>query len=290
MHHDTASSIFYPLPDHITAYHLTTDADTADILVALFAEQPVNGSVQHERGLTIYLESDADVAAFEKVLTELQTQWSFELQCFEEPVRNWNREWESYFDPVRVGDCVALRADFHEPIPDVRHEIVIQPEMAFGTGHHATTYMMLQALCELSPMPTRVLDYGCGTGVLALLAAMRGATEVEGVDIEAPAVANSKVHFERNGHPEIEVYQGTLDDVHGSDYGLILANIVRSVIVASLPALYDKLMPGGWLLVSGILIREEHLLCEALRSHHYEIFDIRHRGDWLCGVLRRPAV
>ena len=277
------------MPDHITAYHLDTDPDTADVLVALLAVHPVNGSVQHERGLTIYLESDADVGAFETVLAGLQAQWGFGVERFEEPMRNWNREWERYFEPVRVGDCVALRADFHEPIPEVRHEIVIQPEMAFGTGHHATTYMMLQAICELSPMPGRVLDYGCGTGVLALLAAMRGAAEVEGVDIEAPAVANSRVHFERNGHPEIEVYEGTLDDVSGEGYGLILANIVRSVIVASLPTLYHKLSPGGWLLVSGILIREEHLLREALAAHDYEIIDVRHRGDWLCGILRRPA-
>jgi len=195
--------------------------------------------------------------------------------------RNWNAVWESGFDPVRIPDWCLVRAEFHPSEPGYPHEIIIRPQMAFGTGHHETTYMMLEWLRDVSPAGKRVLDYGCGTGILAILAAMLGARDVVGVDIEAPAIENAKLHTELNAVGGIHWIEGELKDCPDGPYDLILANINKNVLVSTVGSIHKRSAPGGHLLLSGILMEDREIITERYRSAGFDLLEIRQKGNWL---------
>ncbi|MEM8908674.1 MAG: 50S ribosomal protein L11 methyltransferase, partial [Bacteroidota bacterium] len=192
-------------------------------------------------------------------MAQLQERFVFDYQVEQLPDKNWNVIWEANFQPLLIDSFCAIRADFHPPIPKVQHEIIINPKMAFGTGHHETTYMMLKAMNGYAWTGTKVLDYGCGTGVLAILAAYLGAENLLAIDIEAPAVENTQENLKRNGVEAVDVRLGTLAIVEEKDYDFILANINRNVILDSLPTLYQQLKKNGTLLVSGFIKKDANL-------------------------------
>ncbi|MBC7776104.1 MAG: 50S ribosomal protein L11 methyltransferase, partial [Phycisphaerae bacterium] len=201
--------------------------------------------------------------------------------------QNWNELWESNFQPVVVGDFCAVRADFHEPIKSVKWELVINPKMAFGTGHHETTWQCIAAIEHLPLSGAKVLDYGCGTGILAILAAKQGAVEVEAVDIEDESYRNTVENCATNGVENVTARLGTLAAIQGHDFDGILANINRHVILESLPALAKLLKPKGWLLISGILLTDEAVVTEAAEAAGFSKKEMKSRGNWLCGVFEK---
>ncbi|MEZ4939845.1 MAG: 50S ribosomal protein L11 methyltransferase [Saprospiraceae bacterium] len=223
----------------------------------------------------------ADTA--ESLLQQLQQQFPFRWTKEFLPAQNWNEIWESNFQPVIVEDFCAVRADFHAPVPGVEHELVINPKMAFGTGHHETTWMCLRALRSLPCRGAYLLDFGCGTGVLAILAARLGAAEVEAVDIEAESYRNTLENSANNGvAQQITARHGTLDAVRGTAFDGILANINRHIILEALPRLKDLLKPGGWLLVSGILEQDGDLVTQSAAGAGFTLQNREQRGNWLC--------
>ncbi|MBX3241617.1 MAG: 50S ribosomal protein L11 methyltransferase [Chitinophagaceae bacterium] len=166
--------------------------------------------------------------------------------------RNWNEIWESGFDPVVVNDFVAVRAEFHPPVSGVAHEVVITPKMSFGTGHHATTHMMLEMLRTFSPHDKEVVDFGTGTGLLAILAARLGASKVTAIDYDTWSIDNALENFEKNNTPGIILLQ--LDHFpEGFTADMVLANINRNVIVDNFPAITRGVANGGILILSGIM-------------------------------------
>lgn len=271
-------------------FTIHTAPETAEILLAYLSEAPFDTFEETPEGLNAYLpaasgipEAADGMASVESLLSRLQTQFPFSWSKIFLPAQNWNEIWESNFQPVIVEDFCAVRADFHAPIPGVQHELVINPKMAFGTGHHETTWMCLRALRELPCRGARLLDYGCGTGVLAILAARMGAAHVEAVDIEEESYRNTLENSAVNGVSErVAARLGTLDAVQGRDFDGILANINRNVILDSLPRLAELLRPGGWLLVSGILEQDGAVVTEAAQEAGFNIKDKAQRGNWLC--------
>lgn len=271
-------------------YTLRTAPEIAEILPAFLADAPFDSFEETPEGVNAYLPfppgSDAD--AVETLLADLQQQFSFDWDKEFLPAQNWNQIWESNFQPVIVEDFCAVRADFHAPIAEVQHELVINPKMAFGTGHHETTWMCLRALRDLPCQGARLLDYGCGTGVLAILAARLGAAEVEAVDIEAESYRNTLENSAVNGVSEHIIARcGTLDAVQGTAFDGILANINRNVILDSLPRLAEMLCPEGWLLVSGILLEDETVVTAAAAQVGLSLHRREERGKWLCLEFRR---
>lgn len=271
-------------------FTIHTAPETAEILLAYLSEAPFDTFEETPEGLNAYLpaasgipEAADGMASVESLLSRLQTQFPFSWSKIFLPAQNWNEIWESNFQPVIVEDFCAVRADFHAPVPGVQHELVINPKMAFGTGHHETTWMCLRALRELPCRDARLLDYGCGTGVLAILAARMGAAHVEAVDIEEESYRNTLENSAVNGVSErVAARLGTLDAVQGRDFDGILANINRNVILDSLPRLAELLRPGGWLLVSGILEQDGAVVTEAAQEAGFNIKDKAQRGNWLC--------
>lgn len=263
-------------------YTLHTDPDTAQILLAYLSEAPFDTFQETEEGLDAYLPANASKADADRILEELAQQYPFQTEQTFLPAQNWNEIWESNFQPVIVGNFCAVRADFHPPQPDVKWELVINPKMAFGTGHHETTWQCIAAMEHLPMEGAKVLDYGCGTGILAILASKLGATEVEAVDIEEESYRNTVENSTDNEVYNVTARCGTLHDVQGRDFDGILANINRNVILDSLPRLAELVRPGGWLLLSGILAEDERVIVESAEQAGFEKRKQTQRGNWLC--------
>lgn len=270
-------------------YILRVNPETSDILVAYLAEAPFDTFEETEGGLNAYLPAAAGQTEAERQLDELQKQFDFVWDKTFIPGQNWNEIWESNFHPVIVGDFCAIRADFHEPIPGMKFELVINPKMAFGTGHHETTWQCIAAMEHLPISGKKVLDFGCGTGVLAILASKLGASGVEAVDIEEESYRNTIENSGVNGVDNIMARCGTLEAVQGSDFDGILANINRNVILDTLPVLSNLLVPGGWLLVSGILLQDESIVTDAAAVAGFERMQKTERGNWLCMEFRKGS-
>lgn len=263
-------------------FSIRTTPETAEILPAFLSESPFDTFEETPEGLNAYLPGE-DAGPAESLLAELQEQFAFTWSKEFLPAQNWNEIWESNFQPVIVEDFCAVRADFHAPIAGVQHELVINPKMAFGTGHHETTWMCLRALRELPCQGARLLDYGCGTGVLAILAARLGAAHVEAIDIEEESYLNTLENSAVNGVAgQITARQGILDDVQGRNFDGILANINRNVILDSLPRLAQLIRPGGWLLISGILEQDGPVVAVAAEKVGFRLTSQEQRGRWLC--------
>jgi ribosomal protein L11 methyltransferase len=267
------------------AFSFTVTPETQEMLLAFLAEWPFESFEEREETLVAFLPAAQWKATFPDELADwikelpLATQFSWE----EIQATNWNAEWESKFDPIRVDDFCGLRADFHPPFqPPVKYDLRIQPKMAFGTGHHATTFMMLSHMQQLEgAIPPSALDFGCGTGVLAILAAQMGVEQVYAVDIEEASYENTLENAEVNDTPQIQVFQGSLEDVPDRAFSLILANINRNVILHYLPALYDRLEAGGRLWVSGILDIDKTVVTDAASTAGFLLGDQDQRNQWL---------
>lgn len=252
--------------------------EQSDLLIALLSEQGFTGFEENESRLHAFIPSDQfNREALIQLAGEWQLSWS--SNTIEET--NWNQLWESSFHPVLVDDFVAIRADFHEPVATVAYELVITPKMSFGTGHHATTFLMIRHMRDLNWRETRVLDFGTGTGVLAILAHRLGAGEVLGIDNDPWSIENAHENLARNeaGNVKIEL----ADAVTGNGlYDIILANINKHIILDQLQKLKQALKPGGQLLVSGVLLADESAINMAAAIHGLRPVARSEKDNWLC--------
>lgn len=267
-------------------YQITSAPDLQEVLLAWLTELPFEAFEEQPEQLIAFLPPASDPNEIDQELQELAQQLPFTFSREVLPDQNWNEEWERNFQPVQVGDFCGIRAEFHPPFSGVRYELVIQPKMAFGTGHHETTYMMVAHMESIDFKGKRVLDYGCGTGILAILALQLGAKEADAVDIEAASVENSNENALRNGvAAHMHIYEGTLEAVPPSQYDIILANINRNVILDSFPSLFAKLNRDGILLISGILRSDREQVFTAAAQHGFKIDSYTERGEWLAARL-----
>ncbi len=261
--------------------------------LAVLGQWPFYAFEESERGWLAYVfrkDKHEDFDSSLKAVVE-EHSWVLHEAARLLPRENWNARWERHFQPVRVGDFCGIRAAFHPPFePPVEHDLIIQPKMAFGTGHHETTFMMVDLMRDLSLRGAEVFDYGCGTGILSILALRMGARRVLAIDVEEEACENSRENAERNGVAGmLSVKKGDLS-VLGQQveksFDVVLANINRSVILASLSSIKDLLKPGGHLLISGFLVEDEALMRENLDKHALLLLSRRQKGSWLafsCG-------
>ena len=232
---------------------LRLSPDYTDILTAELAELGFESFVETDEGLNAYItEPDFDEKAVQELIAKYDSQTAIAYEVSSLEKRNWNAEWERDYEPIEVANQVRVRASFHELDARFRYDIVINPKMSFGTGHHETTAMMLEQQLSLDFSGKAVLDVGSGTGILAVLAAKMSAHNVLAFDIEEWAVENARENAELNDCPQITVFQGTIADVDPTNqYEIVLANINRNVLLAEIPIYTDLLKKDGYLLVSG---------------------------------------
>lgn len=269
-----------------TCYQIHITPDLSEILMAFLESMPFTAFEEHNEGFNAYLEQGADETAVDGQLEELKSRFEFSFQKIIIENENWNAIWEAGFQPVLVENYCGIRANFHPPFENVKHEIIIQPKMAFGTGHHATTFMMMKMMESLDFHQKAVFDYGCGTGILAILASKEEASDIEAVDIESESYENTIENATVNQVDNIKTFHGTLEDVPLKKYDIILANINRNVILDSLGALYSRLKPNGLLLVSGILHGDESLVIKTAENAGFDYDEGIRKGDWSCLKFR----
>ena len=262
-------------------FSFKVQAQFSEILLAFLSELPFDTFEEKEYGLEAYLAKEHYNQEVDAQIAALQGQFDFSYEKTFLPYKNWNEAWESNFHPIEIGDFCSIRAKFHPPNETVKHELVITPKMAFGTGHHETTYMMVQLMQELLFTNEKILDYGCGTGILAILASKLGADEIDAVDIELPSYQNTIENCETNKVLNVNPLHGGLGQVSGKGYGIVLANINRNVILDSLPALSKKMKTNGILVISGFISADEKVMLDALKENHFKWHKTIKRNNWL---------
>jgi ribosomal protein L11 methyltransferase len=223
----------------------------SEILVAELGELPFESFIESEFGVIAYIQKQfwtANILDDLFILTSPEFVISYQIEEIDQV--NWNEEWEKNFEPIEVDGLCHVRAPFHEKT-DAKFDIIIEPKMSFGTGHHETTHMMIQHLLELNIEGKKTLDMGCGTAILAILAEMKGAKPIDAIDIDNWCYLNSIENAERNKCHEITVYEGDAALLEGKKYDLIIANINRNILLNDMQIYVDCLLPGGTLLLSG---------------------------------------
>ena len=277
------------MPKEETAsYHkFNFKSSQSESLIALLNELRFNGfEVHNQTNFSAFVDSEHVDGDFLASLSSIKKNLSFEYTQEILKVENWNALWEEDFEPVVVDDFCVVRADFHAPYHDKEYEIVITPQMSFGTGHHDTTRGMIQMMRNIEFKGKKVLDFGCGTGILAILSAKMGAKGILGVDIDHNAYINSIHNCNQNDVNTIEIKHGGLDEAE-SKYDIILANINRHVILETLPSLSDKLAKGDVLLLSGILHSDLPLLKRHLEMATFKIVKVHQLEEWMCILTKK---
>lgn len=271
------------MPAHIEIILSEPNPDTRDLAVPDLEALGFEGFEETDGLLKAYIPEDKlDEAALKALAGE--RGWSLTRSRIEE--QNWNQLWESSFEPVVVGDFCAIRADFHDPVPGVELEIVITPKMSFGTGHHNTTYLMIERMRTLPLKGKRVVDFGTGTGVLAILAEQLGARSVWALDNDPWSIDNTIENMDRNHTRAMTVHLAE-DLRKAPETDILLANINRHILLEHMPAMATLLAPGGYLLLSGILSGDGTALRASAEGQGLRLVDENGKGDWLCQLWEK---
>ena len=223
----------------------------SEILIAELGEKPFESFIETESGIVAYIQKDVwteDVLEDIYILNSAEFSISYKIEEIDQV--NWNEEWEKNFEPIDVEGKCHVRAPFHAKT-NAEFDIIIEPKMSFGTGHHETTHMMIQHILETDVNNLKTLDMGCGTAILAILAEMKGAKPIDAIDIDNWCYLNSIENAERNNCSEITVYEGDASLLSGKNYDLIIANINRNILLNDMQIYVDCLNINGILLLSG---------------------------------------
>jgi len=252
-----------------------------DILIAELGEAGFESFVEHETGLLAYVLKSEGNEGLPKNLFILQnSEFKISWATQEIAQRNWNAEWEKNFHPITVGDKCMVRAPFHKG-NGAPYDLVIEPKMSFGTGHHETTRMMLEHILNEDFENKSVLDMGCGTGVLAILAEMRGAKSLDAIDIDERCFLNSKENMERNRCNKIEVYQGNSSLLKGKKYDVILANINRNTLLKDISVYSKCLNSGGTLILSGFYRQDLDVISLKCEEYGLKFAKKLEKNNWV---------
>ena len=266
------------------SFHQTLP-EQKEILIALLTGVGFTGFEENGKALVACIPlSDFDESSFQEIVTG---QFSYSSKIVEP--KNWNEEWERSFSPVIVDDYCAIRASFHSPVSSVAHEIIITPKMSFGTGHHATTYLMIRLMKDLPFTNRTALDFGTGTGVLAILAEKLGASSITAIDNDNWSVENAKENIAANRCHRIQVLESSAPP-SGAAYDIILANINKNVILAQMAAMEQHLKGGGVLIVSGLLMEDKNEIADKAATSNLTIVHSEYKDSWLALILKRKMI
>lgn len=267
--------------------------DITDLLAAFLADVSYESFEPDQTGVTAYVQADCySESAIMEIVSDfpIETNITFNSEYIEG--RNWNEEWEKhYFQPIVIaGECV-VHSSFHKNVPEAKYDILIDPKMAFGTGHHATTSQMMRNILDLGDLSgKRIIDMGCGTGILAILAKMRGAESVAGIEIDPGAYDNALENAALN-HQEIKFICGdasALSDCDSAD--IFLANINRNVITNDISQYAEKIKPGGCLILSGFYTSDIPVIMQYATPLGFTIEKSTEEGDHWASLCLRKSI
>lgn len=275
-------------PIYIGYYFNVTPLQPAvEILLAELGNVGFESFVETETGLEAFIQKEEwnpDILDDIYVLNSEEFKINFEYKEIEQV--NWNTEWEKNFEPITVDNICHVRAPFHEQ-KNLQFDIIIEPKMSFGTGHHETTHMMIQHLLKLDIKSKKTLDMGCGTGVLAILAEMKGAQPIDAVDIDNWCYLNTQENIERNNCKHITPYEGDVAIIKTKAYDLIIANINRNILLNDMPKYVKALNKEGDLLLSGFYKEDLNLIQESCISLGLTFVNLLERKNWIAAHFKK---
>ena len=252
-----------------------------EILIAELGYAGFESFVENEDGVIAYIQKNdwnAQILDDINVLKSAEFTISFEQEEIEQT--NWNSEWEKNFNQIEVDGIVSIRAPFHKN-PELKYDIVIEPKMSFGTGHHETTHLMIQHLLDLNVENKKVLDMGCGTGILAIFAEMRGAKPIDAIDIDQWCYENSMENVARNKCDQVTVFVGEASLLEGKKYDLIIANINRNILLNDMKVYIDCINDGGTLLLSGFYKEDIPVIDAEVTKYPMTQESFKERNNWV---------
>jgi ribosomal protein L11 methyltransferase len=258
------------------------DQNLSDVIIAQLSDLGFEGFEEQENLLNAFIsESNFDELAFKQLIESHNLSFTQNIIA----PKNWNEEWEKSFDPVVIEDFCSIRASFHQPIKTTKYEIVITPKMSFGTGHHPTTYLMVKAISTIDFNKKSVIDFGTGTGVLAILSELSGAKNVVAIDNDEWSINNAGENIQSNNCTKILLYQAaSIDKEKKAD--IVLANINKNIILKHFSSLKQHLESDGVLILSGLLISDLVDIESAAKNQHLEIISKFEKDGWLSLVLK----
>lgn len=270
------------MPYHELHISITPNTENnRDIITAQLADLGYESFMEADDGLLAYIKAQPSHCAsgdMEQVIIPQGVSVTHSTLTIQD--QNWNALWESNFSPITVDDRCMVRASFHEPLPGMQHDIVIDPKMAFGTGHHQTTHQMISALLNTQVAGKTMLDMGCGTGVLAILAEKLGASSVVAIDNDEWAYSNTLENIERNSCTRVKALLGDASAITGGGFDIILANINLNILLADMQEYIKHLNPNGLLLTSGILSTDTQQLIAHAQSIGLKHIYTTTRDSW----------
>lgn len=272
-----------------TRLQVICDPEFSEILQAEISEAGFDTFMEIENGFEAYAEQEN----FNKeVLHEIKQKYGAftPLTFYQDKIekRNWNEEWEKNYEPVIVDDQVIIRANFHQPEKNYPYDIIITPKMSFGTGHHQTTHLMIKAQLEIDHKNKVVMDAGCGTAVLAVMASKLGAKKIEAFDIDEWSVINGQENAEINNCNNINIRQGKISDLtFEDDFDIILANINKNILLQEMHQYAAYLKPGGLLLLSGFYEQDIPDLLNSANPYSLKQVISYEREKWVSLLLKK---
>jgi ribosomal protein L11 methyltransferase len=261
-------------------FNVSPKEPATEMLIAQLGYVGFESFVEQDYGVTAYIQKQEwNSKILEDVFLLHSNEFNITFEYNEIAQTNWNEEWEKNFNPIQVDDLVSIRAPFHTN-PSLQFDIVIEPKMSFGTGHHETTHMMVQHLLALDLDTKKVLDMGCGTGILAIFAEMKGAKPIDAIDIDRWCYENSLENIQRNNCNHITVYEGDASLLK-EKYDVIIANINRNILLSDMKTYTDCLNENGVLLLSGFYKEDIVIIEDEVTKHGVTFETMIQRNNWV---------
>jgi ribosomal protein L11 methyltransferase len=262
-------------------FTVTPKEPATEILIAELGAVGFESFVENKNGVTAYIQKeDWNSTILDTIFVLYSDEFSIEYNQNEVEQTNWNAEWEKNFTPIQVDELVSIRAPFHEN-PNLKYDIVIEPKMSFGTGHHETTHMMVQHLLQLDLENKKTLDMGCGTGILAIFAEMKGAKPIDAIDIDNWCYENSTENVTRNNCHNISVYEGESSLLVNKKYDVIIANINRNILLMDMKVYTNCLNEKGVLLLSGFYEEDIPIIDAEVSKYNLKLETFIQRNNWV---------
>ncbi len=263
--------------------------DAADILMAMMGEAGYTTFEDNATGFDAYIPTEAYDEAILNTIESPIESCKFSWTTTEIEDKNWNEEWEkNFFSPIVVSNKCVVRSPFHPTFPDVPIEIVIEPKMSFGTGHHETTAMMMEHILEMQLSGKRVLDMGCGTGILAILASKTGASDVVGIDIDSWCTSNSAENCQLNQIGNMDILLGDASLLENcAPFDVILANINRNILLNDIDKYCSVLTHGGNLIMSGFYLTDIPEIDACAKKHNLKLKSSKENNHWAAVAYER---
>jgi ribosomal protein L11 methyltransferase len=267
---------------------ISASAEITDILMAELGEIGFDIFEDLDSGLAAYCPADVyDAPQTREIIERYRFLGPIDVAYHDIEKENWNAVWETNYDPIRISDQVYIRASFHEPVDTFPLEIIINPKMSFGTGHHETTALLVTALVGMDLTNKSVLDAGTGTGILAFVASKRGASYVRGFDIDAWSVENAIENAGLNECLDVTFAQGTIRDESETAYDVLIANINRNILLDEMEEYAKRIVSGGYLFLSGFYVSDVPQLQAAAANLGLSLLEQTEKGPWTCLRLRK---